>query len=99
MQQLQSIMGSHPVEKINIPFCQQAFISAFISFIVANNISTQVIDSPEFHFMLLTLHNDVVILHHTTVRGIIIMAWDHYFYEMQMEMKTASGKISVTMDI
>ncbi|KIJ22729.1 hypothetical protein M422DRAFT_100210, partial [Sphaerobolus stellatus SS14] len=49
--------------------------------------------------MLRETLSDRDIPHRTAVRNLVKKAWEHQFMEMSMEMKSAVGKISLTMDI
>ncbi|SJL00252.1 uncharacterized protein ARMOST_03564 [Armillaria ostoyae] len=83
-------------------FSLEAFIDALVAFIVSNDQSFNVVESPELRRIFLMLREELTdddIPRRTQIRKRVMEIWEDHLKQLSKEMQGALGKISFTCDM
>ncbi|KAI5991329.1 hypothetical protein EDC04DRAFT_2911606 [Pisolithus marmoratus] len=88
---------------VDLPdFSIQGLHEFLVNFIISNDQAIYVMECPQFHWLILYLHQDLWdtdIPHHTKTHKLVLQCWQEHFMQLRVELKRAIGAISFTADI
>lgn len=83
-------------------YSREAFVDAIVEWIVADDQSLNVVESPELRSLFRMLREDLRdsdIPGRTHIRTRVAEVWDEHMAKLEEEMTSSLGKISMTMDL
>ncbi|OBZ73258.1 hypothetical protein A0H81_06727 [Grifola frondosa] len=89
-------------EKQRMPFSQEMFVDAIVEFIIADDQSLNVVESPQLRAIFLLLREDLQdsdIPRRSTIWNRIAEVVNDYLIDLSNDMKNSVGKISFTSDM